>query len=148
MYSADEAPLPAQFSAVYGGVSVAAMATVSNAAGPAAASSVRVAPALQSTERGYLLTAYDTPRGVRYVIIESDRDFSPVAKLTDVEKDFSALVSALERLQSRSVVYVTDYPLIAANGRAAPRILREAEINGLKSALQGRAANINFVNWQ
>lgn len=100
------------------------------------------------TERGYLLTAFDTPRGTRYVMIESERDFSPTTTLTDVEKDFNNLVETLRGLDGKVVVYLTSFPLITPRNNETSRVLRDLEINSFKSALQEKAGNINFVNWQ
>ncbi|GHT02780.1 hypothetical protein FACS1894139_01610 [Planctomycetales bacterium] len=137
--SVDE-DLPPQFAAAYGGVHPAAP---SAALAPVAA----LQPSAPN-ERGYLLTAYDTPRGVRYVIIEAERNFNATATLLEVEKDFPALVRALRNLTGRAVVYLTNYPLIAGGGNATSRVLQDAEIAGLKNALNERAAAVSFVNWQ
>lgn len=99
-------------------------------------------------ERGYLLTAFDTPRGTRYVMIEAERDFSPAATLADVEKDFGNLVETLRGLDGKIVVYLTSFPLVTPRGNETSRVLRDLEINSFKSALQEKAGNVSFVNWQ
>ena len=100
------------------------------------------------TERGYLLTAFDTPRGTRYVMIEAERDFSPATTLRDVEKDFNNLVETLRGLDGKVVVYLTSFPLITPRSNETSRVLRDLEINSFKSALQEKAGNVSFVNWQ
>ena len=100
------------------------------------------------TERGYLLTAFDTPRGTRYVMIEAEREFSPATTLQDVEKDFNNLVETLRGLNGKVVVYLTSFPLITPRSNETSRVLRDLEINSFKSALQDKAASVSFVNWQ
>lgn len=100
-------------------------------------------------EQGFLLTAFDTPRGTRYVMIEAERDFSPQTRLVDVEKDFAGLTETLNNISGKAVIYLTNYPLITPKIGESSRSLRELEINGLKNAISKEKQNeLSIVNWQ
>ena len=106
-------------------------------------------PAL--AQAGFLITAFDTPAGTRYVMIGTENQFDPAAKLDAVGKGISAVAQELKASQGEVAVYLTEYPLISTGDGERSRQLNDSEVELIRQSAAGMGkplSELKFVRWK
>lgn len=101
--------------------------------------------------KGFLFTAYDTPAGVKYIMVEAEQKFNPETKFEDVALDMSGVAQKVKEINGTVAVYSTEFPLITPPANMTSRLPTELEISDIKqqSKLLGKAGDeMIFIRWK
>lgn len=105
----------------------------------------------QTAQAGFLMTAFDTPQGTRFVMVEADRDYDPKVDFSQVASDLSGVAQRLQTSSGTVAVYLTEFPLINSVQGQTSRQPKESEIELIRQSLAGMgktSEQIKFVRWR
>jgi len=100
---------------------------------------------------GFLFTAFDTPAGVKYILIEADQKFNPEIKFTEVAMDMSQVAEKVSTTKGTVAVYSTEFPLVTPPEGMESRLPSELEVSDIKQQikLMGKKSDeMLFIRWK
>lgn len=104
-----------------------------------------------AAQAGFLVTAFDTTSGTVFVMVDAEKDYDPKTSLAEAGTGIEGIARRLSGTSGAVAVYLTEYPLIAADEGLTSRQPRESELDLIKQGVQnlGRTLNeIRFVRWK
>lgn len=104
-----------------------------------------------AAESGFLMTAFDTAAGTRFVMVEADKQYNPQINFADAASDMNGVAHRLQSSIGSVAVYLTEFPLVNAPQGQTSRQPKESEVEMIRQSLASlgkSSAQVQFVRWK
>lgn len=113
-----------------------------------AAQTLSTGPSLHS-ETGYLLTAFDTTVGPRFVLLKADEEFEPGVTFAEAAGTYESVGKEIAEGKGNIAVFLTAFPLVETDDRLTARLPNDFDVEHIKSVAEkhGKKGQILFRKW-
>lgn len=105
-------------------------------------------PSLHS-HTGYLLTAFDTSAGPRFVILKADEEFEPGVSFNEAAGTYESVAKTISEGEGNIAVFLTAFPLIETENNLTARLPNDFDVKHIRSIAEklGKRGQLLFKKW-
>ena len=104
---------------------------------------------VQHSQTGFLLTAFDTDSGTKFVILKAEEQFEPEVRFEDVAGNYESVAQTIAAGEGNVAVYLTAFPLVETELTAKSRIPNDFDVKHIRVIAEkmGKKGRLVFRKW-
>ncbi len=112
-------------------------------------STVETTSARAATQTGYLLTAFDTAEGPRFVILKADEEFEPGTTFAEAAGTYESVARTIAEGEGNIAVFLTAFPLVETDNTLTARLPNDFDVKHIRTIAEklGKKDKLLFKTW-
>ncbi len=105
-------------------------------------------PSLHS-QTGFLLTAFDTEVGPRFVILKADEEFEPGITFEEAAGTYESVAQTIAAGEGNIAIFLTAFPLVETENNLSARLPNDFDVKHIRSIAEklGKKDQLLFRKW-